>query len=72
MITEEEWENLSYEQIVDMAKNPNIEGIDELPSFIRSQLPSLIACGDKRDMRKKAKMLVYAFFLILYNQLPSR
>jgi hypothetical protein len=71
-MTEEEWDEISFEQILDMAKDPNAEGIDELPSFVRAQLPRLTACQDKRERRKRAKMLVYAFFLILYNQLPSR
>ncbi len=72
VITEDEWDSLAIQQILDMAKDPSIDGVAELPSYIRGQLSALIACQDKRESKRKAKLLMYAFFLILFNQLPSR
>lgn len=72
VLGETEWEALPAGQILDMAKNPTGELAGALPSFIRGQLQVLMAEGDKKERRRLAKLLMYAAFLQLFHQLPSR
>lgn len=72
VIGEEEWESLAPVQILDMAKDPSGEAASMLPTYIRAQLPALLKTEDKKDRRKRAKLLMYAAFLVLFNALPSR